>query len=105
LQDRRHRQPTEAADVKGVSAIRRTLEPIEKAAAKERMSEGGKGGKVSHGSGDSEGKERARDKIGAFAGVSGSQRRPAGAERRGTALAGGGVEPLGSPLVRFPRGG
>ena len=31
-----------------IDAIRRAVEPIEKAAAKERMSEGGKGGKVSH---------------------------------------------------------
>jgi ParB family chromosome partitioning protein len=47
-----------------INAIRRALEPIEKAAAKERMSDGGKGAKVSQPS-------RATDKIGAFAGVSG----------------------------------
>jgi ParB-like chromosome segregation protein Spo0J len=51
-----------------IEAIRRALEPIEKAAAKERMSEGGKGGKVSQ---PSDGPVRARDKIGALAGVSG----------------------------------
>jgi N6-adenosine-specific RNA methylase IME4 len=47
-----------------IDAIRRALEPIERAAAKKRMSEGGKGAKVSQPS-------RATDKIGAFAGVSG----------------------------------
>ena len=51
-----------------IDAIRRALEPIEKLAAKERMSEGGKGGKVSQ---PSDGPVRARDKIGALAGVSG----------------------------------
>jgi MT-A70 len=47
-----------------IDAIRRVLEPAEKAAAKQRMSEGGKGAKVSQPS-------RAVDKIGAFAGISG----------------------------------
>jgi ParB/RepB/Spo0J family partition protein len=47
-----------------IDAIRRAMEPIEKAAAKERMSEGGKGAKISQPS-------RSTDKIGAFAGVSG----------------------------------
>ena len=47
-----------------IDAIRRALEPVERAAAKARMSEGGKGAKVSQPS-------RATDKIGAFAGVSG----------------------------------
>ena len=47
-----------------IDSIRRAVEPIEKAAARERMSEGGKGAKVSQPS-------RATDKIGAFAGVSG----------------------------------
>src|SRR4051794_13303113 len=47
-----------------IDAIRRALEPIEKAAALGRMSAGGKGAKVSQSS-------RATDKIGAFAGVSG----------------------------------
>jgi N6-adenosine-specific RNA methylase IME4 len=47
-----------------IDAIRRALEPVEKAAAKDRMREGGKGVKVSQPS-------RATDKIGAFAGVSG----------------------------------
>jgi ParB/RepB/Spo0J family partition protein len=47
-----------------IDAIRRVIEPIEKAAAKGRMSEAGKGAKVSQPS-------RATDKIGSFAGVSG----------------------------------
>jgi ParB/RepB/Spo0J family partition protein len=47
-----------------IDAIRRALEPVERTAAKARMSEGGKGAKVSRPS-------RATDKIGAFAGVSG----------------------------------
>ena len=47
-----------------IDAVRRALEPVEKAAAKERMSEGGKGAKVSQPS-------RVTDTIGAFAGVSG----------------------------------
>jgi hypothetical protein len=47
-----------------IDAIRRALEPVERAAAKERMSDGGKGAKVSQPS-------RATDKIGAFAGISG----------------------------------
>jgi hypothetical protein len=54
-----------------IEAIRRAMLPVEKVAARERMSDGGNGGKVSHASGDTEDKERARDKIGAFAGVSG----------------------------------
>ena len=49
-----------------IEAIRRALEPIEKAAAKERMSGGGKGVENFH---TLPGK--TRDKIGAFAGVSG----------------------------------
>jgi N6-adenosine-specific RNA methylase IME4 len=49
-----------------IDAIRRAIEPIEKAAAKKRMSEGGKGGKISQPS-------RVRDRIGAFAGMSGRQ--------------------------------
>ena len=49
-----------------IEAIRRALEPIEKAAAKERMSRGGKGVENFH---TLPGK--TRDKIGAFAGVSG----------------------------------
>ncbi|MCP4538505.1 MAG: ParB N-terminal domain-containing protein [Chloroflexi bacterium] len=48
-----------------INAIRKAMEPIEKAAAKERMSEGGKVGKVSTPPG------KARDKIGSMAGVSG----------------------------------
>lgn len=48
-----------------IDAIRRELEPVEKMAAKERMSEGGKVGKVSTPSG------KTRDKIGEFAGMSG----------------------------------
>jgi hypothetical protein len=47
-----------------IDAIRLTLEPMERAAAKARMAEGGKGRKVS-------GPSDTRDKIGAFAGVSG----------------------------------
>src|SRR5258708_1842360 len=47
-----------------IEAIRRTFEPVEKVAAKKRMSDGGKGAKVSQPS-------RAADKIGTFAGVSG----------------------------------
>jgi ParB-like nuclease domain len=47
-----------------IEAIRRTLEPVEKAAAEQRM-KAGTPAKVSQGSG------RATDKIGAFAGVSG----------------------------------
>ena len=50
-----------------IDAIRRALEPIEKAAAKTRMSEGGKVGKLSTPSLAG----KTRDKIGAFAGVSG----------------------------------
>jgi ParB/RepB/Spo0J family partition protein len=49
-----------------IDAIRRTLEPLERAAAKQRMSEGGKGAKISHPS-------RVTDRIGAFAGISGRQ--------------------------------
>jgi ParB/RepB/Spo0J family partition protein len=49
-----------------IDAIRRALEPIEKAAARERMSEGGKGVESFH---TLPGK--SRDKIGAFAGVAG----------------------------------
>jgi N6-adenosine-specific RNA methylase IME4 len=48
-----------------IEAIRRALAAIEKTAAKERMSAGGKGWKVSTPSG------KTRDRIGAFAGVSG----------------------------------
>ena len=48
-----------------IDAIRRTVEPLERAAAKQRMSEGGKGVEISTPSG------KARDKVGAFAGVSG----------------------------------
>src|SRR5713101_8298118 len=47
-----------------VDAIRRAIEPLEKAAAKQRMSQGGKGAKLSHPS-------RVTDRIGAFAGLSG----------------------------------
>jgi N6-adenosine-specific RNA methylase IME4 len=47
-----------------IDAIRRALEPLERAAAKTRMSDGGKGAKISQPS-------RTTDKIGAFAGVSG----------------------------------
>jgi hypothetical protein len=47
-----------------IDAIRKAVAPIEAAAAKERMREGGKGAKVSQPS-------RATDKVGAFAGVSG----------------------------------
>jgi ParB family chromosome partitioning protein len=49
-----------------IDAIRRALEPFEKAAAKQRMSQGGKGAKISHPS-------RVSDRIGAFAGISGRQ--------------------------------
>ena len=49
-----------------VDSIRRVLEATEKAAAKQRMSQGGKGAKVSHPS-------RATDRIGAFASISGRQ--------------------------------
>ena len=47
-----------------IEAIRRALEPQEKKAAKGRMAEGGKGGKLSTPS-------RARDKVAAVAGISG----------------------------------
>jgi hypothetical protein len=47
-----------------IDAIRRALEPIEKAAAKERMRDGGKGRKFSLPS-------QTRDKIGGFTGISG----------------------------------
>lgn len=47
-----------------VDAIRRALEPLEKAAAKKRMSDGGRGAKVSHPS-------RTSNRIGSFAGFSG----------------------------------
>jgi ParB-like chromosome segregation protein Spo0J len=47
-----------------IDAIRRALEPAEKAAAKERMGDGGKGAEISPPS-------RVTDKIGAFAGVVG----------------------------------
>jgi ParB/RepB/Spo0J family partition protein len=50
-----------------VDAIRRALEPVEKAAAKARMKEGGRVGKLSTPSDAG----KTRDKIGAFAGVSG----------------------------------
>jgi len=50
-----------------IDAIRRALEPAEKAAAKERMTLGGRGKKGRKVSGPFD----ARDKIGAFAGVSG----------------------------------
>jgi N6-adenosine-specific RNA methylase IME4 len=50
-----------------IDAIRRALAPLEKAAAKARMSAGGKGVVISTPSG------KTRDKIGAFAGVSGKQ--------------------------------
>jgi ParB-like nuclease domain len=46
-----------------IDAIRLTLEPIERAAAKQRMSEGGRGGEIPHPS-----KGRAADKVAAFAG-------------------------------------
>jgi ParB/RepB/Spo0J family partition protein len=52
-----------------IDAIRRTLEPLEKAAAKERMTKGGrgkKGAKISH-------PLRVTDRIGAIAGISGRQ--------------------------------
>jgi ParB/RepB/Spo0J family partition protein len=52
-----------------IEAIRRELEPIEKAAARRRMSEGGKVGKLSLPSDAG----KAADKIGAFAGISGRQ--------------------------------
>jgi N6-adenosine-specific RNA methylase IME4 len=48
-----------------IDAIRRAMEPAEKEAAVERMSDGGKGWKLSTPS------EKTRDKIGEFAGVSG----------------------------------
>ena len=48
-----------------IDAIRRLVEPLEKAAAKERMSEGARVGKVSTPSG------KTRDKVGALAGISG----------------------------------
>jgi ParB/RepB/Spo0J family partition protein len=48
-----------------IDAIRRKVEPIERAAARQRMSAGGKGVEISTPSG------KTRDKIGAFAGVSG----------------------------------
>jgi ParB/RepB/Spo0J family partition protein len=47
-----------------VDAIRRKIEPLERTAARERMSNGGKGAKVSRPS-------RALDRIGSFAGLSG----------------------------------
>jgi len=50
-----------------IDAIRRKIEPLEKAAARQRMSEGGKVGKISTPSAAG----KTRDKIGAFAGVSG----------------------------------
>lgn len=51
-----------------IEAIRRAMMPAEKEAAKVRMSDGGKGGKVSQ---PTQGPERARDKVAGFAGVSG----------------------------------
>jgi len=51
-----------------IEAIRRALMPVEAAVAKERMAEGGKGGKLSQPSTEP---ERARDKVAAFARVSG----------------------------------
>src|SRR5271166_2094153 len=51
-----------------IDAIRRALEPIEREAAKERMREGGKGWKVST---PSSTPSKTRDRLGAFAGVSG----------------------------------
>jgi N6-adenosine-specific RNA methylase IME4/ParB-like chromosome segregation protein Spo0J len=50
-----------------IESIRRALEPIEKAAARERMSEGGKVGKLSLPSNAG----KTVDRIGAFAGISG----------------------------------
>jgi hypothetical protein len=50
-----------------IDAIRKALEPLEKLAAKERMSEGGKVGKISTPSEAG----KTRDKVGAFAGVTG----------------------------------
>ena len=50
-----------------IESIRRAMLPTEKEAAKERMSEGGKVGKISTPSEAG----RTRDKIGAFAGISG----------------------------------
>jgi ParB-like chromosome segregation protein Spo0J len=50
-----------------IDAIRRALAPIEEAAAKERMSQGGKVGKISTPSDAG----KTRDKIGAFVGISG----------------------------------
>src|SRR5437016_4454986 len=49
-----------------IDASRRAVAPIEAAAAKERMSEGGKGWKISTPS-------KTRDRVGAVAGVSGRQ--------------------------------
>ena len=49
-----------------IDAIRRALEPVEKAAAKARMSNGAKGVEIFHPL-----KGKTRDKLGAFAGVSG----------------------------------
>ncbi len=47
-----------------LDAIRRALEPLERAAARKRMSEGGKGAKISQ-------PYRSLDRIGSFAGLSG----------------------------------
>lgn len=55
-----------------VNAVRRAVLAIEQAAARERMSQGGKGAKISHPLvTDSQGKERIVDRIGAFANLSG----------------------------------
>jgi hypothetical protein len=52
-----------------IAAIHEALMPIEREAARQRMSEGGKGGKIAQPS--TSGAVRARDRVGAIAGVSG----------------------------------
>jgi N6-adenosine-specific RNA methylase IME4 len=71
-----------------IDAIRRALAPAEAAAAKARMSAGGKGWKVSTPSG------KTRDRIGAFAGVSGRT-----VEKIAYVVAAAEREPRFAPLV------
>jgi N6-adenosine-specific RNA methylase IME4 len=56
-----------------IEAIRRTLEPVEKAAARERQREHGGTAPGKHSGKLSPSEKRTRDRIGAFAGVSGKQ--------------------------------
>jgi ParB family chromosome partitioning protein len=71
-----------------IDSIRRALEPIEKAAAKERMSNGGKGWKISS-------PLTTRDKIAKFAGISGRT-----LDKIKTVVAAAEANPRFLPLVR-----